>query len=423
MTLVSLEPADTETGWNPSAPMRWVVDNTQPFPFNGLVRVELADATNTEIVTDSVPIAGWEFTATLSMSDERITCELIPTGGWLPSTFYGESADPRTIFRAIAWTTGGGGFYEIAPENEPEFTTGLALTATEITGTELEQYEIDAPIISWRSETRHAEIALWNASGDGAFDNGDPYYPEARAYDEIGDLPSRSGTHDTTIYYVLDLGEEREIDCCLLLGNFDRLTTCTQVRLAIGSSIEFTSPLTIVEWDDPGRRCASWTLGAGMDPAISVAGRYSARFVRVEIDYAGSGEYPEIWELFLARRWSPPGDPLLPVSIDGAASSVIIWDSASGHSRSLPAVRERRAASLVWPLIGSTAQEDAQDWGDSIEAGAYPCLMCLRPFSGPEETMLVRVAADVFSAPWTGPLDQRITVDFEEQAPFIARDP
>jgi hypothetical protein len=266
------------------------------------------------------------------------------------------------------------------------------------------------------------DIALWNASGDGAFDNGDPYYPESRMTDEIGDAPSRSGTHDTTIYAVFDLGEEREVDCVCITGNFDRLTSCTEVRLSFGSAITFGAPLTVAEWASPGRRCSSWTLGAGLDPAITIAGRYSVRYVRVEIDYTGSGEYPEIWELFLARRWSPPGHPMLPLSLDAASSSVVTWETASGHARALPAVRERRGGMMSWPLVGSTVQASAQAWGDSIEAGAYPCLLCVRPLTEPEDTMIVRVA-DLFTAPAQGPYAQRIEVTYEEQAPFIARDP
>ena len=240
------------------------------------------------------------------------------------------------------------------------------------------------------------------------------YQPASRLYDGIGDAPSGPFDHATTIHVVADLGSGGQtFDMCAILGhNFHLLTGLTEVVLEAAENDDFSSGLVeLASWSSGfDRRLVTFDLGP--DGPL----RYTARYVRLRIEYGGSGVLPEIGEWFLSRRWSPPGEPDVPLAIDAASAAFEEWTSYGGATARSHTLLERGAVDLSWPLVSSTERSDATAWQASVEWGAHPCIVARSPDAAPEESILAHVEVEM---PQEGPFHDRITVAISEIAPLM----
>jgi hypothetical protein len=440
VTHVSSTPTNLATGVDPSAYVVHEFSKTEPGDWDLGSPPAIAGTSwsftsgtgpltgLTDPLASNVISSGWDVVQEVDGGTGNLRVKIRPIGGWPANSEIGPSyGGPVGLLGVIdVWTEDGGNAQDFTG---PQFTTGDPADEwiyAELSDDELIAVEEDRPLISWRSCLAGSD-ASWSAAGTLSTlvpeDENDLYRKPTRLVDEVGDTPSRPFDHSATLHVLFDIAESVTFDMVAILGhNFARLTDLTEVTLEIADDEDFTTHLQeIATWtDDFERRLVCVLLGKGLHAEVTSTGaRYTARFVRLRIEYDGSDLMPEIGEIFLARRWTPPSQPSLPLALDAETGARSEWESVSGDTTRVHANAGRTSVETAWPLVSDVELDDARAWGESIGYGAYPCVVVPYPGSAPNLARLVRVA-DVFETPQAGPAHETIEVSALELAPFVS---
>jgi hypothetical protein len=404
--------------------------------FYGVVSVRVVEY---GVLTAAGVSAGWEVAGGSTVGslaytgaagiDDPMTVRVRPVGGWAPESNYGNFPTPPgktetgTVIAFIDCTDTGGGSLYLG--STPLFSTSAVAaepwTYAELPADTLAQISSDQPVVSGRNLLLGGPELVWSDTGAWAVvPVQNPYRPTSRLADEAGTPGSAPMSSAATSYILIDCGSPLTFDCIAILGNFPDLDTCPRIAVEIASDDQYASDLQVIaEWTAGiSRRVASVTLGQGLHtPVLTTGAAYSARWIRVVIEYTGPTS-PSVGEVFFARMWSPPGAPLLPVEIDAEVSEFSTWEALDGTERQLAISRRRAQLSLSWPLLSDSSRASARTWVQSVQSGARSFLVWAAPSSAPNRPWLVR-CPEMSVTPHTGPVDSTITVDVVEQAPFL----
>lgn len=426
LTLVSVTPVDGTLGYDPSEYVVYRFSNDDPAvswvtetPTSGGITIsDTISSPWDEIIVNNVVGSGWDVVTAIDGTD--LVVSVRPIGGWAPDTNYGVVGEPDTV-GGLQWISAwvadesrSSGWAYLQEFAGPHFVTGSA--SSTVTSASLAASVADV-VITWRNVLETASVVSWSVDSDlGALvpDENAIYKPASRLYDGVGEAPSSPAANSATLHVVIDLGAGgATFDMAAVLGhNFDLLTDLTEVALEAANNDDFSSGLVeLYTWTTGfDRRLVTFDLGP--DGPL----RYTARYVRLRIEYDGTGVVPEIGELFLARRWSPPSEPDLPLAIDAVSGSYEEWTSYGGGVGRTHSVVARGEVELAWPLVSSTERGDAIAWAASLEYGAHPCVLARSPDDAPEESILAHVEIELQQA---GPFHDRITVTVSEIAPIM----
>lgn len=301
-------------------------------------------------------------------------------------------------------------------------------SSAELSATELDRLADDLPIIAYGNAAKSANVeAEWRESGAWGSGQDDSAVIGfgALAYDDDCLEDTYPAVDASPMHMIFDLDDVSFDTIAIVGGNWDSLTSLTEVSVEIADDEDFTTNAQIIAtWTaNFGRRLVSATLGAGLgDPNVTVAGRYSGvQYLRVRVEYAGSGDVPAFGELFLMTRAALPHRPNDPIDEESLESSWSETETDEGVIYRTIDYTGRLVLGAKWSPDSTTYENQFRTLFEGSAFGDDPVLWIPHPDTDVREAYVVRLDPSMSVVPVAGE-SRSVDVVLTEQKPFVSKE-